>query len=107
MEKFNVFHKFSELEICHIVENECNLFETVLDEINPDFFLSLETAFRPHHFFYLLCKTRNVKVLMLNSANWGDYCYISEDYHKLENFKEKFIQTNNEKQALMNNKKES
>ena len=100
MEKFNVFHKFSELEICHIVENECNLFETVLDEINPDFFLSLETAFRPHHFFYLLCKTRNVKVLMLNSANWGNYCYISEDYHKLENFKEKFIQTNNEKTSF-------
>ena len=105
MKKYNVFHEFSNEEITEIVANECQLFETVLDEVNPDFFLSLETAFRPHHFFYLLCKTKNIKILMLNSANWGDYCYISKDYHKLENFKEKFIQTNTEKTSFVEQQK--
>ena len=42
---------------------------------------------------------------MLNSANWGDYCYISKDYHKLENFKEKFIQTNTEKTSFVEQQK--
>ncbi len=105
MEKFNVFHKFSEQEISHIVENECNLFETVLDEVNPDFFLTLETAFRPHHFFYLTCQKKNVKVLMLNAANWGDYCYISQNYHKLENFAEKFLQTKTEPTSFVEQQK--
>ena len=105
MKKYNVFHEFSNEEITEIVANECQLFENVLDEVNPDFFLSLETAFRPHHFFYLLCKTKNIKILMLNSANWGDYCYISKDYHKLENFKEKFIQTNTEKTSFVEQQK--
>jgi len=97
MEKYNVFHKFSNEEILQIVGNECQLFETVLDEVKPDFFLSLETAFRPHHFFYLACRSKHVKILMLNTANWGDYCYISENYHKLENFQEKFFETKTEK----------
>ena len=105
MEKFNVFHKFSEHEILQIVANECQLFENVLDEVNPDFFLSLETAFRPHHFFYLLCKTKNIKILMLNSANWGDYCYISKDYHKLENFNEKFLAAKTEKTSFVEQQK--
>ena len=88
---YNSFHKFSEHEISSILEKECKLFEKILDETKPDFFITTETALRPHHLFYLLCKKKGIKVLMLNAANWGNYCYISENYHKIDNFKELFM----------------
>ena len=91
MDYYNIFYKFSDHEISEIMERECKLFEKVLDEIKPDFFITTETAFRPHHLFYLLCKKKGIRVLMLNAANWGNYCYISENYHKLDNFKDIFM----------------
>ena len=87
---YNNFYKFSEHEISEIMQKECKLFEEVLDEVKPDFFITTETALRPHHLFYLLCKKKGIKVLMLNLANWGNYCYISENYHQLDNFEEIF-----------------
>ena len=87
---YNTFYKFSDHEISEIMEKECRLFEEILDEIKPDFFITTQTAFRPHHLFYLLCKKKGIKVLMLNSANWGKHCYISGNYHKLDNFNELF-----------------
>ena len=87
---YNTFHKFSDHEISKIMEKECRLFEEILDEVKPDFFITTETAYRPHHLFYLLCKKKGIKVLMLNAANWGKHCYISGNYHKLDNFDELF-----------------
>ena len=87
---YNTFYKFSDREISGIMEKECRLFEEILDEVKPDFFITTQTAFRPHHIFYLLCKKKGIKVLMLNSANWGKHCYISGNYHKLDNFDELF-----------------
>ena len=91
MDNHNTFHKFSNEEISQIIEKECRLFEKILDETKPDFFVTTETALRPHHLFYLLCKKKGIKVLMLNAANWGNYCYISESYHRLDNFRELFL----------------
>ena len=90
IDDYNTFYKFSDQEISEIMEKECKLFEEILDEIKPDFFITTETAMRPHHLFYLLCKKKGIKVLMLNTANWGNHCYISENYHKLDNFNELF-----------------
>ena len=87
---YNTFYKFSDHEVSKIMEKECRLFEEILDEVKPDFFITTQTAFRPHHLFYLLCKKKGIKVLMLNSANWGKHCYISGNYHKLDNFNELF-----------------
>ena len=88
IDDYNTFYKFSDQEISEIMEKECKLFEEILDQVKPDFFITTETALRPHHLFYLLCKKKGIRVLMLNSANWGKHCYISENYHKLDNFKD-------------------
>ncbi|MCH7648829.1 MAG: hypothetical protein IIA83_09505 [Thaumarchaeota archaeon] len=87
--KYNEYYNFSKYEIISILHKECKLFEEVL-EIQPDFFITTETALRPHHTFYLYCKKNGIKILMLNFANWGNYCYISENYHQLDNFEELF-----------------
>jgi len=87
---YNSFYKFSEHEISEVMEKECKLFEEILETIKPNFFITTETALRQHHLFYLLCKKKGIKVLMLNLANWGNHCYISENYHRLDNFEEIF-----------------
>jgi hypothetical protein len=87
---YNNFYKFSEHEISEIMEKECKLFEEILDKIKPNFFITTETALRQHHLFYLICKKKGIKVLILNLANWGNYCYISENYHRIDNFEEIF-----------------
>jgi len=84
---FNDWYKFSEEEINSILEHECKFFEMVLDCVNPDFFITTETALRPHHLFYEMCKKRGIKILMLNHANWKTFCYISQERHKLDGIK--------------------
>ena len=69
IDHYNTFHKFSDREISEIMEKECKLFEEILDEIKPDFFLTTETAMRPHHLFYLLCKKKGRRKLELWESN--------------------------------------
>ena len=60
----------------------------VLDNVNPDYFITGETALQPNHLFSEICKRKGIKVLMLNHANWKTLCYISETRHKIDDFKE-------------------
>jgi len=96
LNKYNEYHDFSKDEIESILENECKLFEMILDEVNPDYFITGETALQPNHLFSLMCKAKGIKVLMLNHGNWKNFCYISETRHKLDGFK-KLSSDNDEK----------
>tara|TARA_B100000029_G_scaffold476116_1_gene519977 strand:+ start:1510 stop:3003 length:1494 start_codon:yes stop_codon:yes gene_type:complete len=87
--KYNEFYKFTENEKKAIVSNEFNLFHEVL-KIDPDIFVTGETALRPHHTFHKLCQSKNIKVLMVNNANWGKLSNISENYHRLDNLETLF-----------------
>jgi len=80
----NRYYKFSYEEILSILEQECRLFEKILDEINPQFFVTKETALHHHHLFYEMCKKRNVKILMLNHTKIGTRYIISQEMYKLD-----------------------
>ena len=41
--KYNKFHHFTNDEILSILEQECRLFETIINEIKPAFFITKET----------------------------------------------------------------
>ena len=84
LNKYNEYYNFSENQIQSILESECKLFEMVLDEIKPNYFITSETSLQPHNLFYEICKKRGVKILMLNHANWKKYCYISQERHKID-----------------------
>ena len=88
--KYNEYYNFTENEINSILANELLLFNEVFT-MQPTIFITTETALRPHHTFHQLCKHKKIKILMLNSANWGNLCYISENYHRMNNFENKFI----------------
>ena len=81
---YNEYYNFSKNQILSILEQECRLFEKILDEVKPDFFITGETSLQPHHLFHKLCQRNGIKILMLNHANWSTYCYISQERHKLD-----------------------
>ena len=49
---FNSYYKFSRNEILRILQDEIRFFESVLDEIEPDFLIIFETHQQHNHIFY-------------------------------------------------------
>ena len=81
---YNEYYNFSKNQILSILEQECRLFEKILDEVKPDFFITGETSLQPHYLFHKLCQRNGIKILMLNHANWSTRCFISQELRKLD-----------------------
>jgi len=73
--RFNKFHKFTRQEILSILDCECTLFEQILREVKPDFFITNSTNLHHEHLFYIMCKSSGVKTLLLGQPNLG-YRYM-------------------------------
>ena len=79
--KFNEFYKFSPDEILLILEQECKLFEKILDEVDPDFLIMGITTLHYNHLFYKICQARGVKILMLRQSYLrGRYIIANRTY---------------------------
>ena len=81
---YNEYHTFTRDEILSILEQECRLYEKILNDVKPDYFITPENTFRHHHLFYSMCKSKGIKILMLNIANIANLCYISQKRHYLD-----------------------
>ena len=77
--KFNKFYKFKKNEILLFLEQECKLFEKILDETKPDYFLTYDPPFHHHKLILDLCKAKGVKVLCLCLSKFEDKCIITDD----------------------------
>lgn len=82
--RFYNFHKFTSDEILSIDEQACKLFEQIIDEIKPDFFITKEPTFHHLELFYEFCRMKNIRVLMLGMSYLGGKCIISEESTKLD-----------------------
>lgn len=90
--KFPEFHKFNKMEILSILEQECRLFEKIIKDVRPDFFIAklpwfFDYQWEPiHHFqlFYELCLANKIGVLLLNQPNIGNKSIISQEPHKID-----------------------
>ena len=82
--QYNDFYKFSQNEILSILEKECKLYESILDNTKPDFLITSETALHQQHLFYEICRKKGIKVLMLNQSKLAYQCIISEELHKID-----------------------
>ena len=76
--RFNRFYKFSTEEIWLILEQECKFFESVLDEIKPDFFITREPFLHQDELFYQMCRAKGIKVLVSSATQSFNKCMISE-----------------------------
>lgn len=88
--QYNNYYKFSDDEILLILEQECRLFEKILDEVNPDFAIISVPDYHHIQILYELCKARGVKILMIALSRLGHRWIISEQPHVLDNY-EKII----------------
>ncbi|MCV0410547.1 hypothetical protein [Nitrosopumilus sp.] len=82
--RFNRIYKFSREEILNILSQECKLFESILDEIKPDFFITKVPPLHHHQLFYEICKAKGIKVLNLYLSRIGKKCIISQETQHLD-----------------------
>ena len=81
--EYNEFHKFSREEILSILEDECKLFEKIL-EIKPEFLITSSTGFHQHELFYQMCKALGVNTLILNQSVFASRWFISKQHHMFD-----------------------
>ena len=83
--KWNKYYKFSSDEKLLILEQECKLFEKILDEVQPDFLITAQTTLHHNHLFYEICKARGIKVLMIRSSFFVGKHIISSEFDSIDN----------------------
>ena len=81
--EYNEFYKFSREEILSILEDECKLFEKIL-EVKPKFLISTKSAFHHHELFHQMCKVSGVKPLIFATSVFANRCIISEEPNILD-----------------------
>ena len=81
---FNEFYKFNYNEILSIIEQECKFFESILNDIKPDFIIIKMTDWHHNQLFYELCKAMGIKILMTIPTRLGYRVIISEEISKLD-----------------------
>ena len=86
--KYNQYYRFNENEILTILEQECKLFENILDEINPDFLVTKITDASHMRLLQLLCRAKGVKVLTLGFTRFGYRYRIDPDADMLPRYNE-------------------
>lgn len=79
------FHKFTANEILSIVEQICKFYESIFEEIQPNYFITKLTAFHHLELFRRMCIINGVKVLMLSNPKIPKKTIISEDDTKIDN----------------------
>jgi len=77
--RFNRFYKFTTNEILSFLEQECKLYEQILDEIKPDYFLTYDPPFHHQKLLLDLCKAKEIKVLCLYIARFRGDSIIADD----------------------------
>ena len=86
---FNSYYKFSRNEILCILQDEIKFFESVLDEVKPDFLIIFETHQQHNHIFYEICKARGIVIIIpvasriginpKSSLKHGNRWYLADD----------------------------
>jgi hypothetical protein len=82
--KYNEFYNFTKNEILSILQSECKFFEEIIENVKPDYLLTLDPGLHHGHLLTLLCKKNNIPVVMLNISKFSNQCYLSQSIHTLD-----------------------
>ena len=87
--RFFKFMKFSAEEILSIEEQIIRLFESVLDEIKPDYLITKLPHLHHHELLTRICEKRNIEILMLNFSLVGPGTILMQkisEYDEIGNY---------------------
>jgi len=90
---YNAFYKFSENEVLSILEQQCKLFENVIETTKPDFVIFPVTNSGRMEIFYEMCLKLGIKILMINATRLGGRITICEVVEKID-YAEKEVNVN-------------
>ena len=93
--KYNKWHIFSRDEVLKILELECKFFENVLESSEPNFLIIKVTDFHRSHLLERMCRSKGIKVLMLETSRLGYRSTISEEANEIDYFES--MQSTNDK----------
>ena len=82
--KHNKFYKFKTNEILKMLEQECKLFESILDEIKPSYLLINEPPFHYQKLIVELCKAKKINVLSLRISKYKTSTIVVENNHTFD-----------------------
>jgi len=77
---------FSERELLSILEQECKLFEEVLDEIKPDFLVLSATDYHHSELLRQISFSRKIRILMLTGCRFGYRSMITEEADRFDKY---------------------
>ena len=75
----NRFYKFTKQEILSILEQESKLFESILNEIKPDYFLTFDPVFHHQKLLLELCRIKGIKVLSVCATGIENKYILAEN----------------------------
>ncbi|MDE2589939.1 MAG: hypothetical protein KGL95_09790, partial [Patescibacteria group bacterium] len=82
--QFNKYYKFTRDEILSILEQECRLFEKIINEVEPDYLLINTSDWHHMHLLCELCRAKCIKVLMLVPTRFGSRMMVSNDLDRMD-----------------------
>lgn len=82
--KYNDYYKFTTDEILNILEQECILFEKILDETKPDFIIMAAPNLHHSYLFYKICLNLNITCLILGPSRFGNRSILSQEVDKID-----------------------
>jgi len=107
--KYNQYRDFQYDEILSILEKECKLFESILDEIRPTFFINRNPDTHQGKILHELCKAKNIHTFSVTNIRLANRAIISTDVEKIDDFDKEHSEFNpkdlslTELQDYMNN----
>lgn len=93
----NNYHKFQRNEILQILEQECKLYEQILDDIKPDFAIIKNPDYSQSQILFELCNSQNIPVLTLGSGRLGTRSIISNKVDIIDNVNKIFQSASDKK----------
>ena len=93
--KYNKWYIFSRDEVLRILELECKFFENVLESSEPNFLMIKVTDQHRSHLLERMCRSKGIKILMLETSRLGYRSTISEEANEID-YLENIQSTNDE-----------
>ena len=93
---FNKYYKFSHDEILFIIEQECKLFDSILKEVSPDFFIISRPDFHHMKLFQEMARSSGIKLLILDHPRIGYRSLITDKPDEIDDLDSKVQATSKE-----------